>query len=792
MINPNTATEILADVEDEGRIDESVRFLEALYAEAPEGLVEVRYLDGRQQWFEVTDLGRAAALVARDPMNVCIGVGVRRDRSGKAEDVLGFTAVWADLDDYPDSWAGFPLEPSMVVASGRGTHSYYLIDEFITDCRLIGRHCKALQVALRGDPSAVDIARVLRVPGGINLKDGLAPTPVRLSEVHPDRRYALDELRDATTIAILSRHWQESHRHNLALSFAGYLAHRSIPVAQAVALIERLADFNADPEPRDRIRAAVDSYQRLAEGQPVKGYSGLANHLEPEDLSALDGIWGRPKPLDIDAEMARIDGLNEEHRYAAILQLVPRIAQVSLPEQLTAKDKLKRRFKFSKADFEQLLDAARTEMLHKSSTDGDGETPDPQEEERIAIERRIAIEFGSKGNLVDQAFADLRSLGLEGEERNAKLSYLSYTSRKLGSTINTELRGSTGTGKNFITDTVAVLMPPEDVVTMSRITPHYVEYLPEDALYRKILMVRERAGAEGADYSLRIITDDTNPDVNLGYVGKDEHGNNVSMERHLRGPVVLVETTTKLRGNPENESRLFVLHVDESIEHRRKVHDVIRRSKLPHKQVSEDQRQAIINRHHALQRNLDVVDVAIPYVELIKFPTKRTRSSRDLKRFLACIEASTVLHQYQRRRVLIDDHEYLVATVEDYRVAYDLLASTLRQIQSELNPQSRELLEKAQVVLERRRKEGKSGDDLVFTRREVGRELGWERYQVPRAIEPLEDGGWVIVVGKNGLAYQYRLDWEPGEDEEIELLTPEELEAEIAAHIDEIDPLYTA
>ena len=593
------------------------------------------------------------------------------------------------------------------------------------------------------------------------------------------------------TIAILSRYWQKPDRHQLALSLAGYLAHRGVSQDDAMALIEALVDVNADPEPRDRIRATADSYIRLAQGQPVRGFTGLADILLADELSALDGIWGRSKPLDIDTELTRIEGLPVKDRYAAVVEFVPRLVYLSLPEQLTARETLKQRFKFPKADFDRLVEAARSDTLDVPSSEGTTDAPDPQEEERKAIERRVALEFGKNGNLVEQAYADLRSLGLEGEERNAKLSYLSYTSRKLSSTINSEVRGGTGTGKNFVTDTVAVLMPPEDVLKKSRITPRYVEYLPEDALYRKILMVRERAGAEGADYSLRIITDDTNPDVSLGYVGKDDQGNNVAMERRLRGPVVLVETTTKLRGDPENESRLFVLHVDESVQHRSRVHDTIRRSTLPHLQVDEDRRLEIISRHHALQRNLDVLDVAIPYAELITFPTKRTRSSRDLKRFLVCIKAAAVLHQYQRPRVLIDEREYVIATVEDYRVAYDLLADTLRQIQSELSPLGRELLVAAQTVLADKRDHSGDGVEVTFSRRDVGRVLKWERYQVARVIEPLEEDGWVTIAGRHGRAFLYTLDWEPGEDENIEMLTPEQLEEQMAAHIDDIDPVYT-
>ena len=50
------------------RRDEGLRFLEALFLSAPEGLVEVRHLSGRQEWFAVAALDDAAEYIAREPV----------------------------------------------------------------------------------------------------------------------------------------------------------------------------------------------------------------------------------------------------------------------------------------------------------------------------------------------------------------------------------------------------------------------------------------------------------------------------------------------------------------------------------------------------------------------------------------------------------------------------------------------------------------------------------------------------------------------------------------------------
>ncbi len=78
-----------------------------------------------------------------------------------------------------------------------------------------------------------------------------------------------------------------------------------------------------------------------------------------------------------------------------------------------------------------------------------------------------------------------------------------------------------------------------------------------------------------------------------------------------------------------------------------------------------------------------------------------------------------------------------------------------------------------------------------FTRKALGKELGWEPYRVARAIEPLERIGYLDVTEK-GRSYSYKLLYDQ-EAQEVELqgvLMPEELKEKIAQHLDEIDPVY--
>jgi hypothetical protein len=93
---------------------------------------------------------------------------------------------------------GLAVQPSVIVASGGGFHTYWLLDEpFVLDtpekrARAVDVQAR-WQAFVRGDKNAKDIARVLRVPGTLNYKYS-PPRPVTFVEQDYGRTYTLDAL----------------------------------------------------------------------------------------------------------------------------------------------------------------------------------------------------------------------------------------------------------------------------------------------------------------------------------------------------------------------------------------------------------------------------------------------------------------------------------------------------------------------------------------------------------------------------------------------------------------------
>jgi P4 family phage/plasmid primase-like protien len=89
-------------------------------------------------------------------------------------------------------------QPSAIVFSGNGIHVYYFFKEPVdtqANKERLEAFYRQLADVMAGDLAVCEVSRVMRLPGSRNSKDG-ASTPVEIIELHPERRYDLEELEE--------------------------------------------------------------------------------------------------------------------------------------------------------------------------------------------------------------------------------------------------------------------------------------------------------------------------------------------------------------------------------------------------------------------------------------------------------------------------------------------------------------------------------------------------------------------------------------------------------------------
>jgi DNA primase len=178
-----------------------------------------------------------------------------------------------------------------------------------------------------------------------------------------------------------------------------------------------------------------------------------------------------------------------------------------------------------------------------------------------------------------------------------------------------------------------------------------------------------------------------------------------------------------------------------------------------------------------MQRLLKPVRVVIPYADKLDFPTDWLRTRRDHLRFLNLIEVVCFLHQHQRpAEKTADGSEYIAATVEDYKAAYNLAGQVMGESLTELKKPQRELLKAIQAM-------GPQGEGV--TRREIRERVGLSDTRLRILLDDLVGLEYLRLAegGGQGRVCRYRLaDLVEGDERRVAgLTTPEELAARLKA-----------
>lgn len=388
-------------------------------------------------------------------------------------------------------------------------------------------------------------------------------------------------------------------------------------------------------------------------------------------------------------------------------------------------------------------------------------------------------------HLMSEIVSDLEKMGCVGEDASKLLGYIVTVSRKLEWPLSMIIVSQSGAGKSNLADTLEGVIPEEECVHLSRITPQALYYMERTELKRKVLIIEEKEGSESADYSIRVLQ--SKKVLRLALPVKDpKSGNSRTKVIEVEGPVVIIETTTKSELNPENTSRCFIVYLDESEEQTKRIHAYQRFQKTLEGAHAKKDAEALTRKHQNMQRLLKPLLIHIPYVNHIHFPTKWMRTRRDLMKFLNLIEAVTFLHQHQREiKKTADGIECIEATLEDYKVAYEISKDVFGDSLSELMKPEKDFLEKIKSMLEEK-------GMTRFTRREVREHTNLPDHSVRKSLRILEELEYLLIAqGQNGLRYEYELNSATTLTREIilGLTTPDDLEKALREPCRKVNPI---
>jgi hypothetical protein len=337
-----------------------------------------------------------------------------------------------------------------------------------------------------------------------------------------------------------------------------------------------------------------------------------------------------------------------------------------------------------------------------------------------------------------------------GEEKNTKILYLVATSRVFDKTMHAAIKGPSSGGKSEIRKRVLDFFPPEHVISFTALSERALLYL-DDGFEHKILSMGEALTGkqvEFQDYLLRELMSEGK--LRYPVVQKIE-GELVTTMIQKDGPVAFLVTTTRNKLDPENETRMLSLEVNDTEEQTKAVLRKVAAVVGLNKKARADE----LRRWHDYQRWLAAGEcrVFIPYAKTISTLIKATKSvrlRRDFSQLLLAIKAHALLHREHRGR---STKGSIVATIEDYSAVRALMADLLATA-SEIK--MRETIE-VTIAAVRLVAERPDPDIDGATVRQVANKLDLDRSAVHRRLKAAESEGHIVnLENRKGYPARYK------------------------------------
>jgi ABC-type dipeptide/oligopeptide/nickel transport system ATPase component len=353
--------------------------------------------------------------------------------------------------------------------------------------------------------------------------------------------------------------------------------------------------------------------------------------------------------------------------------------------------------------------------------------------------------FLQSPDMFDQVVEDMNILGYVGEDLNKQLLYIAATSRKLDDPISVLIVSESASGKSYLIDTVARLIPPDEVIQTTSLSEQALNYMED--MTHKFLSLGEAVHSETIEHQIREML--SAKELSRMVATKEAQTGKL-VTKIVKSPAVvsLAMSGTRYDMNPENTSRCFVVNADESKEQTRRIHES-QRTKYSLDRYHEKKHQVpeIITKHHAAQRLLKPVTIVNPFAEWLDFPDTVMRTRRDNDRFIDLIACVCFLRQYQKEQKFNGEVSYIECDLEDYKIAYPImiqgvLSSSLLEIPRgaiDLYEYIRELAKKLA------KKDNIESHEVSLTQREIREYTGLGQVWVKRHTRILLDYEYILL-----------------------------------------------
>ena len=377
---------------------------------------------------------------------------------------------------------------------------------------------------------------------------------------------------------------------------------------------------------------------------------------------------------------------------------------------------------------------------------------EPEKRILTEVERQRAVKFLKSRNLLKRTNEAIGKSGVVGEENNRLLMYLVFTSRLREQPLHIVSLGGSGTGKTYLQEKVAELIPEDQKLEITAISENALYYFDRKELKNKLVLIEDLDGANDDKVLFAIRELQSKRRISKTIPIKDSKGNLKTITLQVEGPISLAGTTTRERLYEDNANRSLLIYLDGSKMHKEKIMSYQRQVSAG--KIDRQQEEQVRQFMQDVQSVLRPMKVINPYAEMLSLPQSVFKPLRTNSHYLHFIETVTFYHQWQREVKInrLTGEQHIETTIEDIEQANRLLKEVLLAKSDELTKACRRFLELIRVYLESERRDSFYSGDLRIKYRIAPTTLN-------RHLRDLRKYGYIKVVsGSKNKGYEYELE----------------------------------
>jgi DNA primase/energy-coupling factor transporter ATP-binding protein EcfA2 len=357
------------------------------------------------------------------------------------------------------------------------------------------------------------------------------------------------------------------------------------------------------------------------------------------------------------------------------------------------------------------------------------------------------IDFLKSSDLIGHINKLIGQSGVTGEDTNRIFLYIIASSYKMPDTLHALIQGSSGSGKTHLLTKILSLMPPEDVISLTRATESSFYNYEEYELSHKLFGLEDTDGLEEkALLAFRELISRGQIVSSTSY--KDERGNIKARIKTVKGPIASMSCTTKGEIYEDNMSRCFIVAVDESHEQTLKI--IRYQNEIAAGNINKKEQQNIKEFLQNCMRLIRPYEVINPYANKLTLPQEAHKIRRLNELYQSFVKQITLLNQYQREK---DKEGRLISCKEDLQTACEIMFDSILLKIDELDGSLRNFFEQLKKHIR------KKGIHYEFTRLEIRQTLGTKKGIQHHYINKLVELEYLQQKGHANRGYKYSINY---------------------------------